>query len=80
VVLFAEPRLTDGDGSTLYVGRTGAQHEYVIDRASFDCSRVCTRHEAHHFASDVAGEVTELEVWRSQSGEPKPDWFTALCE
>jgi hypothetical protein len=79
-VLFADPRRSEGDGSTLCVGRTGSHYEYVIDRASFDCTNTCTRHEAHHFASDVASEVTELDAWRSQSGDPKPDWFTNLCE
>jgi hypothetical protein len=79
-VLFVEPRQSDGDASTLCAGHTGSHYEYVIDRAYSDCSSACTRHDAHHFASDAAGEVTKLGEWNSLSGEPTPDWFTRLCE
>jgi hypothetical protein len=67
------------NGPTWCIGRSGERYEYVIDRASGACSTGCRDHEAHHFESLAAGEVTELEVWRSLDGQPPPRWYSALC-
>jgi hypothetical protein len=68
-----------GDGPTWCVGRDGSDYEYVIDQAMGGCSSGCQEHEAHHFSSEVAGEATPLEVWRSADGQPPPAWYTRLC-
>jgi hypothetical protein len=66
-----------GDGSTLCAARDGEHYEYVVDRAGGDCPSGCTEHEAFHFTSHAAGQVTRAEEWRSGSA-PRPPWF-AIC-
>jgi hypothetical protein len=66
-------------GPTWCVGRNGAVYEYVLDRAMGGCSSGCREHEAHHFSSEVAGEATPLDVWRSTEGESPAAWYTQLC-
>jgi hypothetical protein len=68
-----------GDGSTLCVARDGERYDYVVDRAGGDCPSGCTEHEAHHFESAAAGQLTELDTWSSVSGQPAPAWFAELC-
>jgi hypothetical protein len=67
------------DGPTWCIDRTGADYEYVIDRAMGECSSGCREHEAHRFFSEAAGKATPLEIWRSADGQPPPGWYTRLC-
>jgi hypothetical protein len=64
--------------SEICATRSGDRYDYVIDRTSGECPGLCY-HEAHHFVSDAAGQVTEDGVWRSHQGEPHPDWFRYSC-
>jgi hypothetical protein len=75
----AEASVSVGDGPTLCAARDGNRYEYVVDRAGGDCPSGCTEHEAHHFESNAAGEVTAGGVWRSESGEAAPEWFGRVC-
>jgi hypothetical protein len=70
-----------GGGPTICAWRSGERYEYVIDRAGGDCPSGCTSHEAHHFASDPAGQVSALEVWQSPDSAPlpAPEWYTRVC-
>jgi len=67
------------DGPTWCIARDGAEYEYVVDRATGDCSSGCQAHEAHRFSSEAAGKATPLEIWRSADGEPPPGWYARLC-
>jgi hypothetical protein len=78
-VVSAEANVSVGDGSTICAARDGDRYEYVVDRAGGDCPAGCTEHEAHHFESDAAGQVTALDVWDSEDGQPAPAWFGELC-
>jgi len=73
--------ITEGrsPGPTWCVARDGSEYEYVLDWARGSCSTGCREHDAHHFSTRAAGEVTPLEVWRSAEDELPPDWFTRLC-
>jgi hypothetical protein len=68
-----------GDGSTICASRAAGRYEYVIDRAGGDCPGGCTEHEAHRFSSESSGQIDVLDVWSSESAEPAPAWFGALC-
>ena len=78
-VVSAEADGLVGDGPTICAARDGDRYEYVVDDAGGDCPAGCTEHEAHHFESDAAGQVTALDVWDSADGQPAPDWFRDLC-
>lgn len=67
------------DGPTWCIGRDGDHYDYVIDRATGDCSSGCLEREAHRFSSEAAGKATPLAIWRSADGEPPPGWYTRLC-
>jgi hypothetical protein len=65
-----------------FAWRDGERYEYVVDRRGGDCPAGCTTHDAHHVATDAAGEVTRLEAWQQGelSNEPAPDWFRRICD
>lgn len=77
-VTTAEPNFAVGDGPTLCVARDGGSYQYVVDRAGGDCPAGCTEHDARAFASEAAGQITELGAWTSASGEAAPAWF-GIC-
>jgi len=75
----AEPNLSGGGGSSICAYRAGAMIEYVVDRAGGDCPAGCTTHDARAFVSTAPGVVQATGMWNSESGEPRPDWFTRAC-
>ena len=68
------------DGPTICVLRDGARHEYVFDDTGGNCPTRCTEHQAYHFSSDAAGQVSALAEWDSTTGAPIPAWFVAVCK
>ena len=68
-----------GDGSTICARRAGTEIEYVFDRGSGDCPAGCIDHVAKRVVSTSAGAISPRETWDSQSGTPRPEWFTRAC-
>jgi hypothetical protein len=78
-VLAASIEMRQDDGPKICASRDGARFEYVIDRASVSCEISCQQHDSEYFASDAAGEVTQLAEWNSRSGDAVPTWFAEHC-
>ena len=80
-VLYANPSSSGGGPPPLCAARDGNIYEYVVDRASARCetTSTCNQHRARHYVSDAPGQVTALEVWDSETGDPAPEWYVALC-
>jgi hypothetical protein len=64
---------------TTCVARDGDHIEYVLYQGIGDCPSGCTEHRYIRFASDVAGQVTQLDDWSSVGNEAPPDWVGRVC-